>query len=335
MNRYLNQIFQLYAKNKNKNKKNNINIWDFIAGNDASLLEFFDIYDSFKKNKFKETSNYDLLTKIGNLTCKKCEGRGLVFDKFFQDILMKFKKIIKNRPPAIPQYDQAFIKAEDVIRRVEFIYERGDLLNSKILVIGDDDLISIALGLTYLPEIIYVIEIDQRLIEFIKEISQKFNLNIKTFTYNVCDPLPKDLINKFDVFISDPVETEKGLKIFLLRGMLSLKINSSGYFGLTTLESGLKKWYKIEKFILDNGFVITDIKRNFSIYPIVDENTSWGAFEEKLPAYKIIKQKATVDWYTSNFIRIEKIKNIKISNPKIIFSKDFYTDKEALATPQI
>ncbi len=53
---------------------------------------------------------------------------------------------MQNRPVNLPEFDQGSILEKDVIKRVEFIYERGDLLDSNILVIGDDDLISIALG---------------------------------------------------------------------------------------------------------------------------------------------------------------------------------------------
>ncbi|GIW65727.1 MAG: hypothetical protein KatS3mg094_246 [Candidatus Parcubacteria bacterium] len=326
MNRFQKQLIQSLISNKNKS------IWNLIEENDAHLLKFLEINKS--KSKLKINKNkINIIKKINDLNCSICEGRGLIIDGLFNDILIKFKTIIKNRPPALDKFDQAFIKAEDVIKRVEFIYQRGDLLNSKILVIGDDDLLSLALALTKLPQSVYIIEIDQRLTDFINKISKKLNLNIKTLEYDVREPLPKSLINKFDVFVTDPVETERGLKLFLLRGFLSLNKNGSGYFGLTTSESSLAKWFNIEKFILKNGFVITDIKRKFSVYPIVEDEISWKSFEEKLPISKIIKTKANYNWYLSSFIRIEKIKNIKISNKKIKIGTSFYKDKEALATP--
>jgi predicted methyltransferase len=330
--RYLKQLIQELIKNKN-----NKDIWYLIDKNDASLLEFLDLYNKYlKKNKFKiKDTQAKIIKKINQLSCLNCKGSGLVLDKFFKQILDKFQLIIKNRPEALAQYDQAFIQADDVIKRVMFIYQRGDLLNSKILVIGDDDLISIALGLTNLPEIIYVIEIDQRLTSFINHISQKYLLKIKTLTYDVRQPLPSNLLNQFDVFITDPVETEKGLKAFLLRGMLSLKDNGSGYFGLTTLESSLKKWFAIEIFIIKNGFVITDIKRQFSVYPLLEDKKSWQLFEDQLPISKLVNKKTTYEWYKSSFLRIEKVKKVNIKNTKINLGNKFYIDQEALATPQI
>ena len=327
MNRFQKQLIQSLARNKNKS------IWNLIDENDSHLLKFLEI--NKHKSKLKISKNkFDIIKKINNLNCPNCEGRGLIIDKFFKDVLNKFRIIIKDRPPALSQFDQAFIKDEDVIKRVEFIYQRGDLLNSKILIIGDDDLLSIALALTKLPQIVYVIEIDQRLTDFINKTSKKFNLNIKTLKYDVREPLPESFINKFDVFVTDPVETEKGLKSFLLRGLLSLNQNGSGYFGLTTSEASLNKWFNIEKFILENGFVITDIKRKFSVYPIIEDETSWKSFEDKLPISKIIKTKANYDWYSSSFVRIEKVKDIKIANKKIKIGMSFYVDKEALATPE-
>jgi predicted methyltransferase len=225
---------------------------------------------------------------------------------------------------------------KDVIKRVEFIYERGDLLDSNILVIGDDDLISIALGLTKLPKKIYVLEGDDRLVNYIKENAKRFNLSIEAMKYDVRNSLPENLVNKFDIFITDPSETLKALKIFLSRGMQGLKKQSSGYFGLTTIESSLEKWFELEKFIIEKGFVITDVKRNFSVYPFSKEDKNWQLFRDKIKIFQYTEVPKIKNWYYSSFIRIEKIKNIKIKNVTYkINSKDFYLDKETLITPEM
>jgi len=331
-NRFLKQIIQKYIKDKSRN------FYEFYPEIDSDLktaLKIFRNLDFQKILKNKELENkISIIKKIKNIKCKSCDGNGYTFDKFFYNIFKQFEKICQNRPPAIPEFDQGFIKTEDIIKRVEFIYERGDLLNAKIIVLGDDDLISIALALTKLPKEIYVIEIDKRLIDFINGVALEYKLPIKTIEYDARNPVPDFLINKFDVFITDPVETLEGMKTFLLRCMLCLKNEGVGCFGLTTLESSLKKWYKIEKFIINSGFVITDILRNFSVYPTLVNKKDWGNFKEKLPIYKLTKDEMTKEWYFSSFVRIEKVEDKKLANVKKILSKKFYIDEEALATPR-
>ncbi|GIW67447.1 MAG: hypothetical protein KatS3mg096_315 [Candidatus Parcubacteria bacterium] len=328
MRRFYNQILQAISIGKK-------NVWEIIDYCDLSLFEFV---KNFPKNRieklFEKVKNNINLKKIKNiedLSCNICQGTGYKIDKFFTQILKEYKKEVRNRPEALEIYDQGYINPEGVIRRIEFIYERGDLLNSRILIIGDDDLISIALGLTYLTKEIVVLEIDERLINFINDKARQLKLNVKAYRYNVENELPKNLQRKFDIFITDPVETLPGIKLFLSRGMTGLKDKgSSGYFGLTTLEASLKKWYQIERFLLDSGFVITDIKRKFNQYPGTTE-----AIEEKLPIRSIYNNKIKAEeWYKSSFIRIEAINKPKIFyKQKLILGENLYRDNESLATP--
>ncbi|HDM25199.1 MAG TPA: putative methyltransferase, partial [Thermoplasmatales archaeon] len=158
----------------------------------------------------------------------------------------------------------------------------------------------------------------------------KYRLNIEAFTYDVQEPLSKDLKKCFDVFISDPVETIPGIRLFLSRGVSALKgVGSSGYFGLTTLEASVKKWYEIQKILHSMGFVITDIIRKFSIYG-GEENF---LREENLPIVKKIKEKVDFDWYSSSFYRIEAVKEPKPAvTGRCIITREMYVDDESWAT---
>ncbi len=334
MNRLKKQLSQILIW------KNKIDLYELLPHIDFDLSK---ILKFFKKINYKESlrlykDKAHIIKQIDlkKISCSTCEGRGYVFDNFFENIYKQYKEICKNRPVNLPEFDQGSILEKDVIKRVEFIYERGDLLDSDILVIGDDDLISIALGLTKLPKKIYVLEIDKRLIDYIETHAHKLNLPIKTLQYDARNLLPKELINRFDIFITDPPETLKALKTFLSRGIQSLKTQGAGYFGLTTIESSLDKWFGLEKFIIETGFVITDIKRKFSVYPFSKEDEEWQYFKDKIKIFKSIGEPKIKNWYYSSFIRIEKIKNIKIKNiTHKINPKNFYLDEEALITPEM
>ncbi len=256
-------------------------------------------------------------------------------DSYWQDILNKFLKIIKDRPLPTSDFDQGFIRPEDTIKRTAFIYERGDLEDSEIFILGDDDLISLSMALTGLPKRIVVVEIDERINKFIKEKSQEIGYkNIEIYNYNVINDLPEELRRKFDVFVTDPVETQKGLKLFINRCISALKGEGSvGYMGFTHREASLKKWHDFEEFLIKSGFVITDILRDFTIYP--EEDNQWEDFYR---TYRIMKEfdleLPNVDWYKSCFMRFEVVQGpniLEIPLPQNL--EELYFDDEAWATP--
>jgi hypothetical protein len=179
------------------------------------------------------------------------------------------------------------------------------LNNKNILLVGDDDLVSIALALTDLPSRILVLDIDKRLGNFLERVNKKYGFDIEFLEYNVSNPLPKFLLRKFHIFSSEPLETDSGFLAFLARGASCLKRNGVGYVGLTTLEVSKKRWLKFEGDLLKMNFVITDIIRNFSSYSEKYGPKEYDEWLKKL-SFKI-KPTNRINWYKSHLIRIEAI----------------------------
>ncbi len=266
--------------------------------------------------------------------CPGCDGRGIVEDPF--GVLDEYKKITSQRPKPTADYDQGYIKEEDVMRRIAFIYERGDLENADILVVGDDDLISLGMALTGLPRKIVVLEIDDRLIDFINQNAREYGFSVEVRKFDVRNDIDLDLRGKFDVFITDPVETIEGITLFLSRAVSGLKgKGSAGYFGLTHLEASLKKWYEIEKRLLSMNFVLTDMLRDFNVYPMR------GNLELAAEDYIIYRRIAELtgnrsidaDFYRSTLIRVEAIDDVKpLVRGYVELKDEVYVDDESLVT---
>ncbi|HID42897.1 MAG TPA: putative methyltransferase [Archaeoglobaceae archaeon] len=320
-------------------------IYGLIDRQDASLPEFLSILEEMKREgmvtiengKVKPTDEVgdiiEGLRKIDYQMCDCCDSTGYRMKGFFSDILKNFEEIAENRPEAIEKFDQGFISSEGIIRRLYFIQERGDLFDSQIFVVGDDDLFSIAAALTGLPNKIQVGEIDERLVNFINRVAEEYSLSVEATIFDVQEPLPEKFVKKFDIFVMDPVETIPGLSLFLSRGVSSLKgTGCSGYFGITTLEASRRKWYKIEKIIHDMGFVITDLKRKFSVYPQTEKN--FLRYYDKLPVSEKFGTEFDQDWYTSTLFRIEAVREPEpVIEGRRIIDEKFYKDDESWATP--
>jgi predicted methyltransferase len=314
--------------------------WELINYQDSHIIIFLQaVKELIKENLIKyEKPFFRINTQLNTFPykdpgCLHCSPFSK--DSFWQDILNKFLKIVENRPLPTSDFDQGFIKPEDTLKRTAFIYERGDLEDTEIFILGDDDLISLSMALTGLPKKIVVVEIDERINKFIREKAQEIGYkNLEVYNYNVINELPEELKGKFDIFVTDPVETKKGLKLFINRCIASLKGEGSvGYMGFTHREASLKKWYDFEKFLIESGFVITDILRDFTTYP--EEENQWEDFYR---TYRIMKEfeldLPNVDWYKSCFVRFEVVEGPKILNipiPKDL--EELYFDEEAWATP--
>lgn len=339
MDRIVRQILQKLLERERS-------VYELIYYQDASLKEFFKLLNSLKDEELIEVANgrvritekgrevaeRERVKYCGEVECDGCDGTGIAINAYFQEILKKYSEIARNRPETVEIYDQGFISPEGVIRRVEFVYDRGDL-NGRIFVVGDDDLFSIAASLTGMPEKVVVVDIDERLIDFINSIAEEHSLNVEAFVYDVQQAFPDELKRKFDVFVTDPVETIPGLKLFLSRGVSTLKgVGGAGYFGITTLEASRKKWYEIQKMIHEMGFIITDLRRRFNIYP--EDEKNFFRFQEKLPIVKHLKAKVDFNWYNSTLFRIEAVKEPKpLVEGEMVIDEKIYKDDESWATP--
>ncbi len=324
-----------------------MSIYRLIDEQDASLKEFFEIIQNLEREGIIKVEKgivsltergieicRDLgLRKIRRFECVRCEGTGYEIEETFGEVMKEYSRIAADRPEAVEKYDQGFISIDGVIKRVEFVYERGDLLGTDIFVVGDDDLFSIASALTGFPRRIFVIDIDDRLVDFINRKADEYGFPIEAIVYDVQQAFPDELKRKFDVFVTDPVETIPGIKLFLSRGVSTLRgIGCSGYFGLTTLEASRRKWFEIQKMIHDMGFVITDIRRRFNVYP--QEEKNFFRFQEKLPIVKKLGVKIDYNWYRSSLYRIEAVRNPKpLVEGEMRIDERVYKDDESWATP--
>lgn len=318
-------------------------VWELIDKQDYCLAEFVEELRKLKEEGLiREAGGKLELTERGrnalsliggkyeDFTCDRCEGRGILMEG---DVTVKFSEICRERPQPVEKYDQGYMRVQDALARVAFMIERGDLDGCKIIIVGDDDLVGIAASLTNLPKLVKVLEIDERIVEFENRVAEEHGLRLEAEVYDVRDEI-KD--KGFDVFVTDPVETVDGIKLFLSRCASALSgRGSSGYFGLGHIESSLRKWYRVEQMLLQMGMVITDIRRKFSTYPNVLPLDSCDIVRQ----IKDIFPCATApdyDFYKSSLIRVECVEDPRpLVRGRVELGEELYLDEEALATPRL
>lgn len=305
-------------------------VWRIIRENDLHVKETFSILKKFLRSKTVSynSGKFHLTAKGKKLAAKNQIQKT---NAGYSKLLKKFRLLTKNRPPIDINFWQDDMKCEDVVSKVQFMEGKGDLSGRSLLILGDDDFLSVAACLLN-PKKVMVLEIDERIVNSINRIANENSFPLHAETYNAEQPLPKKFRKKFDTFLADPVEAVPGMELFLSRGALSLKgAGSSLYFGLTKLESSVQKWHKIEKLIIEMNLVITDALKQFSTYAERPDKGS-TAFYNKMRSNENLPFKLPVpkvNWYASTMLRCEAAKTPK---PKITgkrkIGKRMYVDNE-------
>jgi S-adenosylmethionine decarboxylase proenzyme len=191
--------------------------------------------------------------------------------------LVDIEEILEERPSPDFSLDQSRADYNTVVGRTLYLLSKGDLEGRNIVFLGDDDAISLAVGLTNLAYEITVVDIDSRIIEFLTKQAERLKIkNIRLIEHNLKDPCPKNILNRFDVVVTDPPYTDQGLRLFLKRAGQVLKTSvqyeneSLPVIGKKCLLSfGNKPPIETEKIqlsILEHAFTIKEMIPAFNRY---------------------------------------------------------------------
>ncbi len=258
------------------------------------------------RNGTIELRGGEKLRRLKEHTCRCCRGRGIEVRN--TSLLRRFRQVLRDRPHTTAEYFQGNMDAESVVARVFLMDARDGLAGRRVCMVGDDDYLSLALGLTHLPERIYVLEIDERIGEFIERCARRYGMEIEFLHYSVEDPLPRELRRRCHIFSTEPLETLSGFLSFFARGAGTLAGRGcSGYVGLTNLECSLSKWKRIQEEMLRMGFVITEVRRRFSSYPM--EYPEDDVYLEQVVNslnFRVKPNRKGV-WYFSHLFRVEAV----------------------------
>jgi len=171
------------------------------------------------------------------------------------------------------EYDQFFALPQTSLQKAVILDKKGLISNKhSVALIGDDDLVSIVLAKKY-PELlkITVLELDDNLVLKIKQISEKYKLNIEVLKYDARDKIPPQHFGKYDSVLIDPPYTYTGIKLFIDRSLQLLKGHTdfSGKYIFLNYGNSFKspeKTLAIQQVIGEYALLIEDKINNFNNY---------------------------------------------------------------------
>ena len=176
-------------------------------------------------------------------------------------------------PAARVEIDQAHCTVATKLRRVLLMHESGALLNRRLVLLGDDDLISVTIhhlarhfGFGGRIGELVVVDIDAEVLEFCRAQLADAAFPIRFFHHDLRRPLPKELIGAADTILTDPPYTPQAAELFLSRAASALASRSGGNtffcFGMKRPQASLR----IQSAIVSMGFVVRQLIRNFNEY---------------------------------------------------------------------
>jgi len=203
------------------------------------------------------------------------------FNQYRQDVV-EYEQIINTKPSIITearpksdrQFDQFLATEKTVFDKVSLISRAGDFYNRSVCILGDDDLLSLAIASLNQAAKITVFEIDPRICDYIKS----KNPNIEIINLDLKEKIPEIYKNKFDLIITDPPYTQSGIGLFLNRGIELLKpsLTSRIYLSCGMSDRARERELVIQDEITKRGLLVNYKYFQFNTYVGADSigNTS-------------------------------------------------------------
>jgi len=175
-------------------------------------------------------------------------------------------------PPPVLELDQCHCTVETKVRRVLALHEADALVGRRLLLLGDDDLTSVAIrrfverfGSGRTIERVGVVDLDPAVLGFVRDQLDGAPFPVECFELDLRDPLPPHLKDAFDTVVTDPPYTVAAARLFLSRAAESL-VGSGGdaffSFGSRRPEAA----FHVQRAILEAGFVVRSLVRDFNEY---------------------------------------------------------------------
>jgi predicted methyltransferase len=176
-------------------------------------------------------------------------------------------------PAAKLELDQTHCTVDTKLRRVLRMHEAGALAGQRVIVLGDDDLISLAIGAFAAlpatgarPRRLTVVDCDPDLLGYLGARAAAGGVPVELIDHDLRQPLPAGLAGAFDVACTDPPYTVAGAELFLSRAVAALAGGPGSHvffsFGARRPEETLR----VQRLIADLGLMVRSLVPGFNSY---------------------------------------------------------------------
>ncbi|MCF4138380.1 bis-aminopropyl spermidine synthase family protein [Streptomyces sp. Tue 6430] len=219
----------------------------------------------------------DLVAELGmdltlDATCGTCEGRELVIPSVLDEAVRRLRALMESGPAADMTIDQSHCTPETKVRRVLALLAAGALPGGSLLLIGDDDLVSLAVAVVGdvlgapIVERVTVVDISPEILAYIRKVSAGLGTPVETVEHDLRRPLPAGLHDGFDVAMTDPPYTPEGAGLFLSRAVEGLRPGPAHSIFFSFGGKSPDEMLEVQREIMALGLVTHGYIRNFNEY---------------------------------------------------------------------
>ncbi|MFL5969984.1 MAG: bis-aminopropyl spermidine synthase family protein [Gaiellaceae bacterium] len=204
--------------------------------------------------------------------CPTCAGRGLVVPGELSALAAELTRIARNVPRPKLELDQCHCTIGTKIRRVLALDEADALVGRRVLLLGDDDLLSVTidavvrrLGSASTIARLTVVDVDDELLLFLRGHLEAAPFPASCVAHDLREPLAPELRAAFDTVVTDPPYTVPAARLFLSRAVEAL----DGPGGRVFFAFGSKRpgaSFEVQRAVGEMGFVIRRLVPDFNDY---------------------------------------------------------------------
>jgi len=208
-----------------------------------------------------------------DITCATCAGHGIVIPDSLKAEVERLAEIITSAPSVDVTLDQAPCMPDTAMRRALLMLQNGALEGKRVLLLGDDDSVSIAIGLLGralrqgdLTRGVTVVDADERRIAFLRDTAAREQLTLDVVHHDLRRPLPAGLLRSFDTIETDPPYTLEGARLFLARGCEALASEADGHCFFSFTHWPASQMLELQKVFTELGLAVRAVWPNFNRY---------------------------------------------------------------------
>ncbi len=211
--------------------------------------------------------------RVPDPSCDCCGGIGLRIPAELAALGAELEQVAAGAPAARLELDQTHCSVATKIHRVLRMYQSGALDGARIVLLGDDDLIAVAIArfaaLTGMaPGIrrLTVIDADPAVLSWTADQAAGTGVDVQVIEHDLRRPLPDSLAEAFDVACTDPPYTVPGAELFLSRAVSALGPHPGRHVFFSFGARRPDQTLATQRLITDLGLVIRSLAPNFNSY---------------------------------------------------------------------
>jgi N4-bis(aminopropyl)spermidine synthase len=210
---------------------------------------------------------------LSRTVCVACAGRGVVIPAELAGLSAVLHKAGDGAPTAKTELDQTHCTVATKINRVLRMQEANALASQRILVLGDDDLVAVAIagfaarsGIAAALRRLTVLDTDGDVLDWIAEQLHDTGVRAELVRHDLRKPLPVGLDGGFDVVVTDPPYTVAGAELFLSRAVSALTAEPGRHVFFSFGARRPDETLAVQRAIADMGLAVRSLIPGFNEY---------------------------------------------------------------------